>query len=251
MSLSLTYAEERARDALAFEPLPPSPWVSVDDKAIRVVTPYHPDLVALLKRLGGTWDSGDGRWRVPFVARTALVATLPEIERLAVEATAQHEEIDARRQAQRAADHARRETERIAAERRRALSSPPRPFRHEFLVSRAGAPRHWLEIEAIGDDVTRLPGLRGSAGWVAQIFGGCPHRGFQRAFLRGAKDYAAANSRGSRGVMLSYALEEGPIYEIKQRTSWRHVDRWFLRIWDGKRRRMTEDEVRACLESTG
>jgi hypothetical protein len=47
--------------------------------------------------------------------------------------------------------------------------------------------------------------------------------------------------------MVHYHLEEGPIYWVAAPQSWKSIDRYFLRILDGERVRMTEEEVRACL----
>lgn len=251
--------EERARDALAFDPLPESPWLSVGLDGIYVRTPYHPEIVRMLKMMGGVWRLDEGAWRMPFISRGRLTTALPEIDRLALNAAAEAERQRAEDAARKAKEDEKRERERAQqrAERRekvldRARTQPPRPLRREYLVPRENAPKHHLELQSLGDNEYQELRRSGQAVsppcWVAQIWGSCPKFGFARSFLDGARDYAKANSRGSRGVRVSYILEEGPIYEVKERVSWGRSERYFLRIWDGERIQMTEEEVRACLE---
>ena len=45
--------------------------------------------------------------------------------------------------------------------------------------------------------------------------------------LGGHRDYRNANSKGTRGVMVVYTLDEGVIYWIKAPLSWRSSDRYF------------------------
>lgn len=92
-----------------------------------------------------------------------------------------------------------------------------------------------IKIEAIGDDVDQLlrfftgltnalePGLGDvtfgkpkKSYWVAQITGVDPKYKYARTFLRGKKDYAHANRKGSRGVYVYYLLESGNVYEVKK-----------------------------------
>lgn len=91
-----------------------------------------------------------------------------------------------------------------------------------------------IKIEAIGDDVdhflrslqnltndlvpglgTRTFGYKPSY-WVSQIIGSDPIYKYARSFLKGKKDYAHANSKGSRGVFVYYLLESGYVYEVKR-----------------------------------
>lgn len=242
------FAEQKARDALEFDPIPQSRWLKRDDKSILVSTAFDPEIVNILKRLGGRWKEETRQWHLPFSAASRLKEALPEIDRLATAAEASKAERESRRQ-----DHLQKERAKVEAEhadraRERALKAPPRPFRREYLIPRQGAPRYWLKLEAIGDDQSALLG-RGSMGWVAQLFGTSPRHGFQRSFLNGVKDYTNANSKGSRGVTLEFMLEDGPIYEVFERFTWHRSGRYFLRIEQGVRRLMTEDEVRACLDA--
>ena len=126
-------------------------------------------------------------------------------------------------------------------------------------------------IEAIGDDARARAKLRGAppplrsfgfgrAGaairamiryeerpraWVARIVGPCPRFGLAREFLSFNRDYAEANSLGSRGVYQWYELEEGGVFEVNAPLSWKHADRYFCRSERGKVVRMTRDEVDA------
>lgn len=79
--------------------------------------------------------------------------------------------------------------------------------------------------------------------WVARILGTDQRYAFQREFLRGKKDYAEANSTGSRGVYRWYELEEGDIYEINAPQSWTKADRYFALSTKGQLLRMELDDV--------
>lgn len=84
--------------------------------------------------------------------------------------------------------------------------------------------------------------------WVAELTGLCPNYGFQRRFLRPKRDYADANSRGTRGVLFYWTLESGFLYETRYRSTW---DRWHHRFLlvtsDGEIQDVTEEEVRGWL----
>ena len=69
--------------------------------------------------------------------------------------------------------------------------------------------------------------------WVARITGTDPRYGLQREFLRGQKDYADANSVGSRGVYVYYPLPPG-VYEVQELISWSKVRRYFVRSAGGR-----------------
>jgi hypothetical protein len=131
--------------------------------------------------------------------------------------------------------------------------------------------KHIITVEAIGDDFADLakrmrglarrvesampgygrmfdPDASGSP-WVAEIIGTHPTFRFERRFLKGQKDYSNGNSKGSRGVMLYFVLEEGLIYEISKRASWKNRMRYFFRILDGREEELTEQEVLTCLNT--
>lgn len=119
-----------------------------------------------------------------------------------------------------------------------------------------------LEIEAIGDDVDQLsrlwtnitndmvPGLGTltfglkKSYWVAQIVGRDAKYRYQRVFLRGRKDYARANSKGSRGVFVYYILESDNVYEVYRPSSWQRQDRYFCTVDnDGSIVRVTQEQA--------
>lgn len=87
------------------------------------------------------------------------------------------------------------------------------------------------------------------APWLAEITGLHPTYRFTRQFLRGQKDYTHANGIGSRGVILHFIVDEGPIYEINYHTSWKSSRRYFFRVQDGVEIEMTEEEARQCLST--
>lgn len=111
-------------------------------------------------------------------------------------------------------------------------------------------PRYALRLEAIGDNESfSALGMFGlpQRYWAAKILGINNFNNFVRTFLKGARDYTRANSQGSRGIFVTFYLEEGPIYEISSPKSWKHTDRHFARIVNGEVIRMTKNEVLACL----
>jgi len=67
--------------------------------------------------------------------------------------------------------------------------------------------------------------------WVARLTGLDEQYGFSRAFVCGQIDYSRANSVGSRGVYLYFALTDG-VYEVNERTSWTKVRRYFILVDD-------------------
>jgi len=259
MTKAINTTEQRARDALVFDPLPPSPFVTVSDDAIVVTVNYSEALSSLLRGLpGAKWIADRRYWTYPFTSGDRIRLAIADINRLGAAAKQRadvetNKRITERAARQAAADTARaeRHARDTVAREREMLRQPPRPFRREYLVPTPGEPVYHLAIEAIGDDVTQKFGqfgFRGWSGWVAQLFGSCPEKRFQRAFLKSSRSYEKANATGSRGVRLNYFLESGPIYEVYARTTWRASDRYFCRIVGGHMVRMTEQEVRECLE---
>jgi hypothetical protein len=121
-------------------------------------------------------------------------------------------------------------------------------LRQEFLVAQ-GTSIHNLAVESIGDDVAKKFAFAGfrSRAWVAQIMGMDGRGRLVRAFISGCRDYSTANSIGSRGIMINYHLQQGPIYEVAAPQSWRCTDRYFLRVVTGNLIRMTAQEVEECL----
>lgn len=75
----LAYADERGRDAFAFEPIS-SPYLEVaDDLAVR--TPYSRDVVAELRMVPwARWDPASKAWHVPFRSVDELRRRWPAIE---------------------------------------------------------------------------------------------------------------------------------------------------------------------------
>ncbi len=91
-----------------------------------------------------------------------------------------------------------------------------------------------------------LLGRDKSRPWVARITGFDLTYGFQRSFMRGQIDYSKASSNGSRGVYLHFWLGPG-VYEVNERTSWKHVQRRFIRVEGLEKIPMTRDEVEKWL----
>lgn len=80
--------------------------------------------------------------------------------------------------------------------------------------------------------------------WVARLIGIAPNGYFEREFLRPKKDYKGANGTGSRGVLLSYELYDGAVYEVNELLSWNREDRYFVRAVKGAIERLSALEAR-------
>lgn len=83
--------------------------------------------------------------------------------------------------------------------------------------------------------------------WVARLTGFDATYGYQRSFVTGQIDYSRANGPGSRGVFLHFWLKPG-VYEVNERTSWRNVQRRFVRVEDMTITDMTREEVETWLK---
>lgn len=243
------FGEERARDALAFDPLPSAAWLTITDKRIAIHVKYSERLSGLLRKLpNAKWDADGKCWRYPFSSADAIREQFAEIDRLASLAQQSADKENQKRKAEKERITKSREDERQAQEHRRAMAQP-RPMQSQYLEAIADKPKFALRLEAIGDNLKSLGPIAGfkSRCWVARIFGSNGQNGWARAFITGYRDYSAANSIGSRGIYITYLLDEGPIYEVSARQSWRSTDRYFIRIIDGQPQRMSRGEVEQCL----
>lgn len=94
-----------------------------------------------------------------------------------------------------------------------------------------------------------LPGRSTNCGqprpWVARIKWDPELRRLHRDFQRGDKDYSEANSVGSRGVFLYFAIEPG-LYEVFSLPAWRKTRREFLLVEnEDHTRKLTQAEATA------
>lgn len=108
------YADEKGRDAFAFDPLE-SPYLTIAED-LKVRTPYSRTIVEALRSVPWAhWDPEERIWRVPFRSYEELKARWPDIE----EAARRNEPAarQKRREEQRA--QAPEEAARVQAERRR------------------------------------------------------------------------------------------------------------------------------------
>lgn len=71
----------------------------------------------------------------------------------------------------------------------------------------------------------------------------------RKVYLRGYLDFSKANSKGSRGIYKLYFVDDG-LYEVTERTSWRRVEQYYLRVTNGQKYRMTLEEAIAWLEQS-
>lgn len=239
------HIEQRARDALAFDPLPTAFWLrGQGENGLEIAVNYSEELSSLLRSLpGAKWDAPAKVWRLPYSSTEALRACFGRVDMLARVAKERSDVENSRRKKERE-DRARireQETKKRDAER---LAARPRPLRPEFLTVMPG-PMFALRLEAIGDDATEF-GMP-SRNWVAQIVGLSANGRWARAYLNGARDYSRANSAGSRGIMVTYLLDPGLIYEVAEPKTWSTRNHWFCRVIGFEIVKMTENEVRECL----
>lgn len=116
------FAEEKGRDAFAFEPIL-SPYLSVDKDGFRIRTPYSRKLVEEIRQVPfARWDGNHKVWRVPFASYDELLHHWQ-----AIEAEAQHCEPEERRkraEAQKGTEDEREARRRSAERRRRRIPLP-------------------------------------------------------------------------------------------------------------------------------
>jgi hypothetical protein len=83
--------------------------------------------------------------------------------------------------------------------------------------------------------------------WVARITGCDERHGLARTFVDGQIDFTHANSTGSRGIMLYFALAPG-VYEVYARVSWTRSRRYFCQAHeDTSITEITREEVEQWL----
>ncbi len=76
--------EEEARAALIANPLPQTPWVTVEADGIAINTGFSEALMRLLRWVPqAKYRPDKRRWHVPFAGANAIRSVLPEITRLA------------------------------------------------------------------------------------------------------------------------------------------------------------------------
>ena len=64
------------------------------------------------------------------------------------------------------------------------------------------------------------------------------------------RDYAEANSVGSRGIFDYYVLHHNALYEINEPVTWKRCDHYYLYIDpNGDEYKMTREEVMICLSN--
>lgn len=90
-------------------------------------------------------------------------------------------------------------------------------------------------------DPTRAP-------WVAQVCGRSAQYGFDRAFLDGLYDYRVANRVGTRGIMLTFVLHPGKVYEVRELLSWSSERRYFCHVVAGAIVHLSKEQALAILD---
>jgi hypothetical protein len=76
--------DDEAREALAKNPLPQTPWVTIEPDGIAINTGFSEALMRLLRWVPqAKYRPDKRRWHVPFAGANAIRSVLPEITRLA------------------------------------------------------------------------------------------------------------------------------------------------------------------------
>ena len=84
--------------------------------------------------------------------------------------------------------------------------------------------------------------------WCARLTRIDQKYGFRREFVKGRKDYAKANSVGSRGVMVWYILDPG-VYEVSSPETWKRTRRYFLRVnYDGTTEEISHEDAELAVK---
>jgi hypothetical protein len=138
MSGVLAYADERGRDAFAFEPVESRYLEAADD--LRIRTPYSRTVVAELRAVPWAWWDADLKaWRVPFRSWEELRRRWP-----AIEAAARRNEPEERRGRQQARKGSPEQQEAAARarerrQRRHPVSDAALPPLEHVVMTRQGA----------------------------------------------------------------------------------------------------------------
>lgn len=270
----MNFENEKAKDALAFDPPFLGPYIKAHKSAgIVIKTPYSEELSKLLRSIAGSsWNSTERAWVYPYKSADKIREYQEKINNLAssidkknekerkLRWDAKQKEIEKREKARTEERSRRKEAERV----QRVVEEKyfyPIPLRGEYLNAPSGAPLCTLILEAIGDDTTEA--FRSAEKMISQVSGQKPEyipprEGVFQIFglsgkywikcrIYGRSDYSAANSKGSRGVKKIFHLQEAVIYLINEPVSWKKTDTYFLRIIGGERIKMSEEEVIKCL----
>ena len=116
------FAEEKGRDAFAFEPIL-SPYLSVDNDGFRIRTPYSRKIVEEIRQVPfSRWDGDHKVWRVPFASYNELLHHWQAIEAEALRC--EPEERRKRAEARKGTEDERQARRRSAERRRRRIPLP-------------------------------------------------------------------------------------------------------------------------------
>ena len=98
--------------------------------------------------------------------------------------------------------------------------------------------------ESLGDAAAAsVFGNAPSSGWCAKILGTCRRFGLKREFVTPMVDHVGSSSSGNRGVSMVFLLEEGCMYEIFEKVSWRSSRRYFGKVQHGTLLEVTREKM--------
>lgn len=72
--------------------------------------------------------------------------------------------------------------------------------------------------------------------------------GWELDWVRGRIEFSQANSKGSRGVRISFVLEEGPVYRLRHFVSWKREVIEYIQWVGGERIEWTEEQAKDEFE---
>jgi hypothetical protein len=147
-----TYADERGRDAFAFDPIE-SPYLEAADD-LRIRTPYSQTVLAELRDVPWAWWDSDLKiWRVPYRSADVLRKRWPAIE--AAARRAEPEERRRRQQMRKMADGKAAESMRERRRRRYPVPAEALPPRDRVVMTHGAGAVIFTDIagELVEDEV--------------------------------------------------------------------------------------------------
>lgn len=85
--------------------------------------------------------------------------------------------------------------------------------------------------------------------WVYKVCHG-PSGYSWREYIYGKRDYSGSNSKGSRGVMENFVLEENELYRVGEKISWRSSREYWASVTpNGDIYELSDDEAEEWLNN--
>lgn len=67
-------------------------------------------------------------------------------------------------------------------------------------------------------------------------------------YIKGYRDYSRSNGKGTRGIIVTFFLDQG-VYEVRHKTSWEKHSHYFFRVNElGDIEKISKAEAMQCLK---